>query len=213
MWRVFILLRPSGQLLHIQPHLFSKVNHLGHKAQGALSFFFTFCHKGGVIRISELIDISSSNLDSSLCFIQPGISHDVGYWLSLLWSTEEETEAQKSWSVNLSPDSRAQICSQMSDIKVHAQTISPLCLQVNTYMGGTQLAELEGLNLPPGKPLQMVYRSIYEDVQCSVAQLCLALCSPFDCSPPGSSVHGIFQWRILEWVAISSSRGLSQPRD
>ena len=81
----------------------------------------------------------------------------------------------------------------MSDIKVHAQTTSPLCLQVNTYMGGTQLAELEGLNLPPGKPLQMVYRSIYEDVQCSVARLCLALCSPFDYSPPGSSIHGIFQ--------------------
>ena len=34
-----------------------------------------------------------------------------------------------------------------------------------------------------------------------------------DCSPPGSSVHGISQARILEWVAISSSRGSSQPRD
>ena len=34
-----------------------------------------------------------------------------------------------------------------------------------------------------------------------------------NCSPPGSSVHGIFQARILEWVAISSSRGSSQPRD
>ena len=38
-------------------------------------------------------------------------------------------------------------------------------------------------------------------------------CDPMDCSPPGSSVHGIFQVRILEWVAISSSRGSSQPRD
>ena len=34
-----------------------------------------------------------------------------------------------------------------------------------------------------------------------------------DCNPPGSSVHGILQARILEWVAISSSRGSSQPRD
>ena len=34
-----------------------------------------------------------------------------------------------------------------------------------------------------------------------------------DCSPPGSSVHGILQARILQWVAISSSRGFSQPRD
>ena len=39
-----------------------------------------------------------------------------------------------------------------------------------------------------------------------VTQLCLTLCDPMDCSPPGSSVHGILQERKLEWVAISSSR-------
>ena len=39
------------------------------------------------------------------------------------------------------------------------------------------------------------------------------LCGPMDCSPPGSSVHEIFQARILEWVAISFSKGSSQPRD
>ena len=44
-------------------------------------------------------------------------------------------------------------------------------------------------------------------------QLCPTLWDPMDCSPPGSSVHGISQARILEWVAISSSRGSSQPRD
>ena len=44
-------------------------------------------------------------------------------------------------------------------------------------------------------------------------QLCLSLCDPMDCSPPGFSVHGILQARILEWVAISSSRGSSGPRD
>ena len=41
---------------------------------------------------------------------------------------------------------------------------------------------------------------------CSVAQLCLTLFDPLDYSPQGSSAHGIFQARILEWVAISSSR-------
>ena len=46
-----------------------------------------------------------------------------------------------------------------------------------------------------------------------VAQMSLTLCDPMDCSLPGSSVHGIFQARILEWVAISFSRGSSQPRD
>ena len=46
-----------------------------------------------------------------------------------------------------------------------------------------------------------------------VAQSCPTLCNPVDCSPPGSSVHGILQARILEWVAISFSRGSSRPRD
>ena len=48
---------------------------------------------------------------------------------------------------------------------------------------------------------------------CEVAQKCLTLCNPMDCSLPGSSVHGIFQARILESVAISFSRGSSRPRD
>ena len=39
------------------------------------------------------------------------------------------------------------------------------------------------------------------------------LCNPRDCSPPGSSVHGLSQARVLEWAAISSSRGSSRPRD
>ena len=43
-------------------------------------------------------------------------------------------------------------------------------------------------------------------------QLCLTLCDPLACSLPGSSVHGISQARILEWVAISFSRRSSQPR-
>ena len=45
------------------------------------------------------------------------------------------------------------------------------------------------------------------------AQLCLTLCDPMDCSPPGSSVRGIFQAGILESVTIFFSRGSSQPRD
>ena len=46
-----------------------------------------------------------------------------------------------------------------------------------------------------------------------VAQSCPTLCNPMDYSLQGSSVHGIFQARVLEWVAISSSRGSSRPRD
>ena len=44
-----------------------------------------------------------------------------------------------------------------------------------------------------------------------VGQSCLTLCDPLDCRPPGSSVHGISQARILEWVAVSFSRDSSQP--
>ena len=48
---------------------------------------------------------------------------------------------------------------------------------------------------------------------CLIAQSCPILCDPVDCSPPGSSVHGILQARILEWIAISFSKGSSQPKD
>ena len=48
---------------------------------------------------------------------------------------------------------------------------------------------------------------------CEVAQSCLTLCNPVDCSLPGSSLHGILQARILEWVSISFSRVSSRLRD
>ena len=46
---------------------------------------------------------------------------------------------------------------------------------------------------------------------CLVAKLCLTLGDPMNCSPPGSSVHGISQARTLGWAAIPSSRGLPHP--
>ena len=48
---------------------------------------------------------------------------------------------------------------------------------------------------------------------CSVAKSCPTFCDPMDCSPPGCFVHGILQTRILQWVAMLSSRGPSWPRD
>ena len=51
------------------------------------------------------------------------------------------------------------------------------------------------------------------NTETEVAQSCPTLCDPTDCSLPGSSIRGISQARILEWVAISSSRESSQPRD
>ena len=51
------------------------------------------------------------------------------------------------------------------------------------------------------------------EVAQSCPTLCPTLCGPMDCSLPGFSIHGIFQARVPEWVAISFSRGSSQPRD
>ena len=52
-----------------------------------------------------------------------------------------------------------------------------------------------------------------KESESEVTQSCPTLCHAMDCSLPGSSIHGIFQARILEWVAISLSRRPSQPRD
>ena len=49
-------------------------------------------------------------------------------------------------------------------------------------------------------------------VRAKSLQSCRTLCDPLDCNPPGFSVHGIFQPRILEWVPMPSSEGSSQPR-
>ena len=56
------------------------------------------------------------------------------------------------------------------------------------------------------------HRALSEWVS-EVAQSCPTLCDPMDCNLPGSSLHGILQARVLEWVAISFSRGSSRPRD
>ena len=58
----------------------------------------------------------------------------------------------------------------------------------------------------PGKPIKRVYIVL-------ITQSCPTLCGAMDCSPPGSSVHGLLQARILEWLAILFSRESSWPRD
>jgi len=56
-------------------------------------------------------------------------------------------------------------------------------------------------------------RYLHVSMHAKQLQSCPTLCDLMDCSPPGSSVHGISQARILEWVAISFSRGSSRPKD
>ena len=64
-----------------------------------------------------------------------------------------------------------------------------------------------GTTVPPGKPTLFI-GDLYTDL---VAESCPTLYDPMGCSPPGSSVHVIFQGRILEWVVTSFSRGFSPP--
>ena len=59
----------------------------------------------------------------------------------------------------------------------------------------------------------MIFHKSTLCVHAKLLQLCLTLCSPMDCSTPGSSDHGILQTRILQWVALFFSRGSSPLRD
>ena len=99
-----------------------------------------------------------------------------------------------------------------------------LCLSLSSSCIPVYSASLPSplsLSLPLPLPLLLLPLSvstwilIYSRVFlcCSVTQSCLTLCDPVNYSPPGSSVHGISQARILEWVSIPFSRGSSQPRD
>ena len=59
--------------------------------------------------------------------------------------------------------------------------------------------------------ISLVNLNILDVLRAKSLQLSPTLCNPMDCRPPGSSVHGILQARILEWVAMPSSRGLGNP--
>ena len=87
---------------------------------------------------------------------------------------------------------------------------SSLCLTISDMwqLQPTAFFSLRGCKI-------LVHLTIVVKWKCEmlVAQLCLTLCDPMDCNPPGSSVHGILQARIMEWVAIPFSRGSFWPRD
>ena len=82
-------------------------------------------------------------------------------------------------------------------------------------VGGFSCCKARGILVPwPGiKLMSPALQGRFCLLCCYFLQSWAALCNPMDCSPPGSSVHGILQVRILEWVAMPSSRRSSQPRD
>ena len=99
-----------------------------------------------------------------------------------------------------------------------ARDLCPHCLPP-TPSGRTERS-IPSLDLPHacppsggfGNDFPQFFMLSYE-VRVLFAQLCQTLCEPTNCSLPGSPIHGILQARILEWVAISSLRRSSQPRD
>ena len=116
-----------------------------------------------------------------------------------LWATREENwtkDAHTMWATQARIDEDIQ--NEIRELKTAIKWV------------GDQLIDVQK---------QVILRCDWNSIQfwveseSEVAQSCPTLCDPMDCSPPGSSVHGIFQARILEWAAISFSRGSSQPRD
>ena len=79
---------------------------------------------------------------------------------------------------------------------------------------GSQIAGCDSMSEHDHKALleSHIPTPITIESEVKVAQLCPALCDPMDCSLLGSSLHGILQTRILEWVAVSFFRGSSQPK-
>ena len=113
------------------------------------------------------------------------------------------TQVSENMIINLSL-----ICNQL------VPYLKSLCLEVRAYLTLCSVgpedwllkgSDLFRLSMDLLKKLELTYII-------HLLFICVWLSDPVDCSPSGSSVHGMSQARILEWVAISSSRGSSQPR-
>ena len=95
-------------------------------------------------------------------------------------------------------------------IRKYSPQIPPSSINIPPFHFHTQYNQLakenQGSYSPEyaRSPIETVFKRESE-----VAQSCLTLCDPVDCSLLGSSIHGLLQARILEWISISSSRGSS----
>ena len=141
---------------------------------------------------------------------------------------------QKHWGLEgrrsrMKKDSRQECRKYASNTEITNAPVSEAD-QAEQEVVGSGVAEVSTRNLyfilqsdPPGECALFI--SIIQDdttvvlqkgmkwEESEVAQPCPTLCDPMDYSPPGSSIHGILQARVLEWVAISFSRGSFQARD
>ena len=108
---------------------------------------------------------------------------------------------------------------KLSGYSPWGQKVSDMSEQLSTHMLSIKIQIRNSLiliQMTPGISLDIYFSMLpskHIQSESEVIQLCPTLCNPMDYSPPGSSVHGIFQARVLEWVAISFSRGSFRPRD
>ena len=126
---------------------------------------------------------------------------------------------------------------RISELREDRDQVPPIWCSQRLPAPGSQWDTQKRLRLPPPSTLcELSVRSFCYALDCleeriiptkgflldysthgcvlaSSLQSCPTLCDPMDCSPPGSSVHGLLQARILEWVAMPCSRGSSWPRD
>ena len=81
------------------------------------------------------------------------------------------------------------------------------CIKLKCFFSGHSISFLNWLlYLSKTEVFKLYCASFESESESEIAQLCPTLCDPMDCSLPGSSIHGIFQARVLEWGAISFSK-------
>ena len=142
-------------------------------------------------------------------------------WVRVLWSQFSENSPKVSGYPRYHADIRLACLKQgfcwVSLARSPLPMITPLShfhplIHILPLRYGSPLSLLESefslVSLPYHKPhLSSLTVSVCMCIHAKSLQSCLTLCNPIDCSPPGFSVHGILPTRILEWVAILSSRG------
>ena len=110
------------------------------------------------------------------------------------------------------------VCVSRHNACIRAQSCPTLCNPMDCSLLGSSLHGISQLKILRWVTIPFFKASSWprdqkKERKSEVTQSCPTLCGPVDCSPPGSSIHGIFQARVLEWVAISFSRESSWPRD
>ena len=125
-----------------------------------------------------------------------------------LWSQSHQLRCL--WDFKLEVSLSHEMEGMLTPLTVHIATIAnltELILCVRHFAKYSYFKYVASFN-PHSIPMSRYYA-----VLCLVTQSYPTLCDPMNCSPPGSSVHGILQARIVEWVAMPSSRGSFQPKD